>query len=159
MKLGDFRNVNFEQFMEFEIEDAGFLHTMMFRMIEDTEIAIYVVAKSKGEEFIQEETVSEALKLLEPSLVDATETQGEITFKNTPTEAIVTPVMVQDFARAPLPHNKQAFALLSKFVNFHLINMLHAAAGQANNEDLQIIKLRHYLPWCEEWPWPLNRYC
>ena len=65
--------------------------------------------------------------------------------------------MVRDVARAPLPHDDQALLLLSKYVNFHLNNVLIAAAQAARREDLEKIKPRHILRYCEELPWPLNQ--
>jgi hypothetical protein len=64
-----------------------------------------------------------------------------------------------DLRRASVGHKKEVITPLARFVNFQLIEMLRMAAEQATAENLESVKLRHILPACEKWPWPLNRWC
>lgn len=184
MELSTFKSVDFGPFSDFEIEDVGFFHTMVSRIIEDTELMSFSVAKINNRDSIDKDSVASALVLIDESLrseVEAElETEGHaggggyalavaeqvvveeetaVTFAASPSSFVVPSLEIRDFARAPLRHDSDAVQLLSKFVNFHLLNMIRAAALKCQEEGYKVIKLRHYLPWCEEWPYPLNRYC
>jgi hypothetical protein len=149
MKLSDFRNADFGEFEEFEIEDVSLVRTMVWRMVEDMDIGAYILAKARGKK-IEEDLMRELFRLIDPE----TEVSDQ-----TPEAAITSPAMVRDLSRAPVQHSEKAISLLSRFINQHLIDMFRAAAKQAVKEGLKTIKLRHILPGCERWPWPLNRYC
>lgn len=184
MELSTFRSVDFGPFSDFEIEDVGFFHTMVSRIIEDTELVSFSVAKINERENIDKDTVASALVLIDDSLRSEVDSELEaeghaggggyglavaeqvvveadtaVTFASAPSSLVLRSLEIQDFARSPLPHDPEALQLLSKFVNFHILNMIRAAALKCQDEGLKVIKLRHYLPWCEEWPYPLNRYC
>jgi hypothetical protein len=150
MRLADFPNVDFGSLADLQVEDVGFFQTMVTRIIEDVEVALYVVARYQRDNRINTDIVQIALALIAPDSSD---------YQDAPETAIVNVALVHDFARAPIAHDQDALALLSRFVNFHIIAMLRSAAEEANKEDARQIKLRHFLPWCEKWPYPLNRYC
>jgi hypothetical protein len=150
MRLADFPNVDFGRFDKLQVEDVGFFQTMVARIIEDVEVALYVVARFQGDYRITTDIVRTALALIAPDSTD---------YQDAPETAIVNVGLVHDFTRAPIDHDTEALALLSRFVNFHVIAILRSAAEEADKEDARQIKLRHLLPWCEKWPYPLNRYC
>jgi hypothetical protein len=150
MRLKYFHH-DFDKYNQFEIEDMAFFHTMVTRMIEDVEIMVGFLAKRDDEPEVTEDLVREALRVVDPVTITQLADTSQV--------AIVNSQMVIDFARPSLPHNEESIALISKYLNFRLIRLLYDAAERADEEGLNKIKLRHYLPLCEEWPWPLNRWC
>lgn len=149
MKLGDFMRIGSGEFDDFEIEDAGFFRNMIGRMIEDLDVGVYVIAREHKENEIAVQLMRQFLNLIgPPASATASMEAGS-----------VSPEMVREYARAPIDHADEALSLLARFLNFHLEDMLRRAATAAAEEGLQTIKLRHILPGCERWPWPLNRYC
>ncbi len=184
MKLSELAATDFGVLSDLQIEDTGFFLTMVQRMIEDLDLIAHTVATAEGIAEIDRTHMSRALTLVDGALSDQLaielESNGSaggggyavavqeqimieedtaVTFEATPTQFVVAGLSIEDFARAPLPHEYDAMKLLTKFVNFQILTMLRHAALKCQEEDSTQIKLRHYLPWCEEWPYPLNRYC
>ena len=185
MKLSDLTATDFGPFSDLEIEDTGFFLTMTQRMIEDLDLVVHSVAAVEGQTEVDKDLMSRALALIDSTLSVQLEAELDIngsgggnggyavavreqitieqdtpvTFEATPTQFVVAGLRIEDFARAPLSHRQDAIKLLTKFVNFQILTMLRHAAVKCEEEGATRIKLRHYLPWCEEWPYPLNRYC
>jgi hypothetical protein len=150
MRLGDLRGADFGQFSDYVIEDLATFRTMVFRMAEDVDLGAYVLARRQRVENIEGSIVQELFHLLDP----------ETKFPPDALETAVVPLRtVSDLARAPIGHSEEAISLMSRFLNFHLINMLWDAAKLAERDGGKVIKLRHILPACDHWPYPLNRYC
>ena len=149
MKLGDFGNVEFGEFTNYTIEDFSLFWTMICRMVEDLDVGAYILAKQRGKD-IGDSLTSDMLNLIGPTSDIPT---------RTPIRGIVNPEVVRDLMRAPIPHSEGAFETTARFVNFHVANMLRDAANRVKSEGSSVIKLRHILPGCEHWPYPLNRYC
>jgi hypothetical protein len=159
MRLGNLGYANLQRYENLEIADVPFFFGMAFRMIEDIDLVAYSLARATGKETIDAETLGHALDLIQSGGPSVAPREGAITFDEAPVQAFVNPGMVRDAARAPLAHDDQALGVLAKYVNFQLNNMLIVAARLAQRDDLEKIQLRHYLPYCEELPYPLNRYC
>src|SRR6266545_2924741 len=98
MRLRDFGPAaNFGSFNDFEIEDVSFFYsTIMTRMIEDAAIVIYVHAKQKGANSIEENLAEDVLHFLDPTALSSC--------KNAPVTAVVRPSVVGDFARLPIQY-------------------------------------------------------
>jgi hypothetical protein len=62
-------------------------------------------------------------------------------------------------SRGPLPYRVTALHQVGDVVAAAEYDFLRTGAQNAHDEQTQIVKLRHYLPACEKWPWPLNRWC
>jgi len=116
-------------------------------MIEDTELAAYVVTRSRGGKEIGPEEMVGAVRLIDSKADEAPQ--------NGPEEAIVRAAIIRDFAKAPMPHQEVIYAIFSKFINYKLIELLRGAAGRAAGEGTTTTRLRHFLPHCEDWPYPL----
>lgn len=152
MKLNQLSTVvDFGSYKDLEIEDFSFFSMMVIRMIEDTATVTYTLAKEKGADEIKEGLMQDTLRRLGQGAL--------LPFAGTSEVAFVFSPFVPAYARIPVPYTNEAIVLFSKFLNYHLIEMLRDAAARAANEGLNTIKLRHILPWCEKWPWPLNRWC
>lgn len=150
MRLADFRNPDFREFEDFEIEDPNFFWTLAVRIIEDLDVAGYVLAKTHEKETMDDTLTRNLVRLIDP------ETQlpmwsGQHRF--------IGPGIVSSYSRAPVSHTDKGRELVSSFVSFHISHLLRDAARRAAEEGLRKIKLRHILPWCERWPYPLNRFC
>jgi len=155
MKLANLGYLNLSRYDNLEIDDVPFFFAMAFRMIEDTDVVVYTVAKARGKPTIDLDTIGEALGLIQAG---APRREGDITFQEAPAQAFVNAGMVRDVVRAPMARDDQAAELLAKYVNFQLNNLLIAAAREAQREDLEKVLLRHLLRFGAELPYPLNRF-
>lgn len=151
--IGNFKNVDFGRFEDFIIEDSATFHTMIVRIIEDMDIMTYLITKVRNKSEIDVYLLEDVLRLLDQ--------ESKLPFENIPDDSIVSPGFIRDYLRAPLHHTDESVNLLSRFVNYLFIEMIRDAAARADLEERSegIIKLRHILPTCEKWPWPLNRWC
>jgi len=159
MRVGNLGYVNLQRYDDLEIDDVPFFFGMAFRMIEDIDLVAYSLARATGKTTIDAEVLGQALDLIQAGSPGVAPREGAISFEEAPVQAFVNPGMARDVARAPLTHDDQALGVLAKYVNFQLNNMLIAASRLAQRDDLVRIKLSHYLPYCNEWPYPLNHYC
>ncbi len=157
MRLAQLGYLNLKRFEDLEIEDVPFFFNLAFRMIEDVDVVVFTVAKARGKAAIDVDTVGEALGLIQAGAREPAASAEAVSFAEAPEQAFVNSGMVRDVARAPLAHDDQAVTLLAKYVNFHLNNLLIAAAPAAQREDLGQIKARHLQLCGEALPWPLSR--
>lgn len=148
-KLGDFENVDFGKFRELNV-DTEFLQTIATRLIADTEIAVYILAKQREAECVDGPLMISALQLLYQENPSA--------LADVPQEAIVSPGLVWETVTAPVKHEHEAITILSKFANSRLIQILRDGAKQADDQGDETIEQRHLLPFCDKLPFPLNVY-
>ena len=67
--------------------------------------------------------------------------------------------LTRDLARGPLGYGDGAAEMVAGAVATASYYFLTVGAEQARGDGSQTVKLRHFLPACEAWPWPLNRFC
>jgi hypothetical protein len=178
LRLGDFKSESFPGFGELdylEIDDLDFLRAMVSNTIEDTLLVTYVGARYRREEYVAGSGVLEALQLIETGGETRLEPfvhpdYGAYLFREAPSEAVVNrtapseavvnPNMLQEsLARMPIELDEQAVDSLARFVNTYLVTMLYRAGENARQEGADVIATRHFLPSCELWPYPLNKFC
>lgn len=155
MRIGDYGLEALKEFPDVEIEDLSSFRGMVFRIVEDTIIVPITLAKSQRKDTIDESLMREALGLITTDVARTQEAPPDGIVRS----RTVGDLMRVDFRRASVGYKEEVITVLARFVNFQLIEMLRTAASQAVEENLQSVKLRHILPACEKWPWPLNRWC
>lgn len=121
---------------------------LAIRMIEDTDLIAYVLAKGRKKSEIDKALMVDALKLIN---------QDEITeLMNVPEVIIVTPGVVQKYLKAPLKHDDEAISQLSRFVNHQLVVILRAAGLKAKAVGTDTITRDHIFECCHLLPYPFN---
>lgn len=152
-----FEGENFGNLAEFALEDPGFFEGMMYRAAEDLELALQISSIVAGDERLDVDSAGRTLELLEIR-PPAFRGIGPSVFGPQPLAdqmlAIATGV-----ARGPLDYTEDAFALVGSVLTAIANDFLVTGAGLAAAEGGQMVRLRHLLPACERWPYPLNRYC
>ncbi len=149
VRLGSFENVDFGEHQHYVVQDLRFLNSVATRMVEDVELVAYILARRQEAERIDAGTMADAVYLY---CQENAETFGEA-----PAEAIVNPEFVARQAKSPFPHDEEAILLISRFVNYRLIDALTRAAAQAREEGTHVITALHF-SWCHLLPYPFNIY-
>jgi hypothetical protein len=149
-RLRSFQNLDFGDFQDYVIEDPDFLDSIVARVIEDTELVIYVLAKEQQTKKADENLTARAIYIYSNMQRDVLTNFSE--------NAIVNPARIKTQSKSTVKLNNQAIVLFSKFVNFYLFHTVKAAAERANEEGTQIITQQHFFSWCHLLPYPLNVY-
>jgi hypothetical protein len=138
----------------FVVDDPAFVDAAIARITEDIELVTYAYALDAGEEVIDLASVRRAYELIL--------SRGEFRL---PLESPTwmrdsSRHLVRDLARAPLGYTDEANEAVSDLVGGAVFMLLASGAENANREEgSRRIRTRHYLPLCESWPYPLNRFC
>jgi hypothetical protein len=156
MRLEAFGDGIPDVYKDFTIDDVGRFQIMVNRMIEDVELITYVVVRyqretgGSSEQQIDEPQVINAIAIVDPEAASALK-GGEGSL-----QAVTHPEMVRDFAKAPVPHTDAGIQMISRYVNFRLINLLRRAAETAGQQGVKTIGIIHLAPWCHGLPYPAN---
>jgi len=149
-RLRSFQGLNFGDFEDYVIEDSDFLESLIARVIEDTELVVYVLAKVWEMETADVGLVARAIEVYG-------HVKGEVV-ADFSEDAIVNPERINDRSKLPLKRDDEAVVLFSKFVNLYLFAAIKAAAEKAREEGTQTITRLHFFSWCHLLPFPLNVY-
>jgi hypothetical protein len=148
------------------IEDLSFFTAMVYRIIEDLEVAIYMIARQTDADSINGDVAWNAINLIESGPRSQASAPGSRSVQVTRIEvenALLTgytyPDMVRGAFRSRLSYAESAVELVAKYVNLQVDRAVADARLRAQNDSSPKVKLRHILPYCEEWPYPLNRFC
>lgn len=148
MQLDGFPNLNFGDFKEFSV-DVDTCYGMAKGMIQGLELSMYIVARERGKDYVDSEMVWSTIRLLDNDVQpDVVEKFTRIGF--------TTPEIAQEFAKAPIKHDSEAFGIMASYVNYEIFGILQAGAERAAKEGERTIRVRHLLPACEKWPYPWN---
>jgi hypothetical protein len=134
------------------LEDPALFDLLAVRMIEDLELAVQVTGRTVDCELVDSDIVGRTLQLL-----GLDEVAGQMKLPDQMRE--VTQSIARDYARGPLPYATGALERLGDAVGAATYSFLSTGADNALSEGSQTVKLRHILPACESWPYPLNRFC
>lgn len=186
MNLQAFTNVDFEDYNDLILEDIDSFNVIIYEMVEDIELSAFIIQKYKERidyadfgNIISSDDLMEVLSLMDENLIariKGTQTfiNGEFLdakpsdvdakipfekFDETPLDSILSPNKLEKAVRSPYKFDTDAANQIVKYLNFKLLNMLQLAAEKAKEEGSKFIKKKHFLPYCELWPYPLNRYC
>jgi hypothetical protein len=151
--LADYGLADDPELASLAVEDPALLDGLVVRMIEDLELSAYTTARLRGRSEIDPDVADEAIRELLGQRLSEVHLPSSDTFRDQIQRR------VEDLARSPLPYVDQAQSRISDAVSTAAYNYLQVGANGARGEGLKEIKLRHYLPACEEWPYPLNRFC
>lgn len=168
MRLGDVPGMESDEFAEFTLADESAFEDSINRLIEDAELAAYVVARASAwhpipiypliairrpgdRRVIDKEVVERTLRLLG--------VEEDVIRPGSPTGGIVDSRLVRKRAKAPMRHTEEADELIARVVNSELREVLRDAAELAADEGVDRIDERHLLPACDRWPFPFNRFC
>lgn len=149
-RLSSFQNLDFREFQDYVIEDTDFLDSIVARVIEDTELVIYTLAKDQGAKIADKNLTAKAIFIYGH--------QQGFHLTKFPENALVNPERIKGHSKSPVKPDDEAIVLFSKFVNLHLFNAIRAAAEQAREEGTQTITQQHFFTWCHHLPYPLNVY-
>jgi hypothetical protein len=67
--------------------------------------------------------------------------------------------IVRGYIRGPLAYTDWSLDNLTNVVTVVAFDVLSTGGRHAREDQTDIVKLRHWLPACEHWPYPLNRFC
>lgn len=150
--LADYYGLADPSFEGFVLEDPALFDSLAVRMIEDLELAVQVLARAGERELVDSEIVGRTLQILRlDKVVDKTALPDQMRDD--------TQRAAHDYARGPLPYEDGALEEIGYAVGATTYSFVSAGAANARKERTQIVKLRHILPACESWPYPLNRFC
>lgn len=141
-----------EKFGEFTLEDLQFFQMLWSRMADDMQVIMNYDARRRSEPVVTSEIVRECIAIVDPESSSAFD-DPSVKYELVPQE------LMWAMARPRIEYTNNALVLLTMFINRRLISILSEAAALAASEGLTVVKLRHYLPLCEKWPWPFNRWC
>jgi hypothetical protein len=67
--------------------------------------------------------------------------------------------LVSRYQKGPLDYQVSSLVLFAGIVAAFTTDFLVTGGLNAQDEDTRSVQLRHYLPACDRWPWPLDRFC
>lgn len=142
----------------FTLQDPALFESLTIRMMEDLELAVQVSARAdrfglvNSGIVVNSELVGRALQVLGvDEVVSRTKVPDQVRGW---AEAVA-----RDYARGPLPYGVGALEGIGNAVAAATYSFLLTGAENASQEGTQVVMLRHILPACESWPYPLNRFC
>lgn len=151
-----FEGENFGNLAEFELEDPGFFESLMYRTAEDLELAMQVSSIVVGDERLDVDAAERTLELFE--IAPLIQTIGPPVYGPPPLASQMLAI-ARGVARGPLGYTEEAFMLVGSVLTAIANDFLVTGAELAAAEGEPVVRLRHLLPACERWPYPLNRYC
>ncbi len=146
------------------LEDPALFDSFIVRMVEDLDLSAQVTAGFFGYPEIIEEITSRSFRSLEgisqfsgrdfkslesaQSGADAPE----------PFRSNIEPI-VRTYVRGPLGYQSASLDRMTNVVTAVAYDVLSTGGQLAREEGTDVVKLRHWLPGCEHWLYPLNRFC
>jgi hypothetical protein len=140
------------QFEGIVLEDPALFDSLVIRMTEDLELAVQVAALGSGLGIVNGNIAGATLSIL-GVLARFSVDQIPVQMRRS---ALVTS---RNVTRGPLDYEDGALELVGDAVAMATYSYLTIGAQNARVDGSQVVKLRHYLPACESWPYPLNRFC
>ena len=138
----------------FVVDDPAFMDAAIARITEDLELVTYAYARDAGKEEIDFASVRRADELI------LSRGEFRLSLESPSWMRGWSRRLVRDLARAPLGYTDEATEAISDLVGGAVFVLLASGAENANREEgSRRIRTRHYLPLCESWPYPLNRFC
>jgi hypothetical protein len=144
-----------EEFGDFVLEDPVLFDGIVIRMLEDIELVGYALARNS-----QKALDSRKLEIddeITSLVVDALELPE--TGQAPPQLRDFTRDFIRQIARAPFPYTDAGLDQIAGVAADVMFDAFRFGAQGALGEGSKRIGLRHLLPACEGWPYPLNRYC
>lgn len=138
-------------FAEFSLEDPLLFDELLARMVEDLALASYINAMRNRQRQMSRETVEQTNRLLRipgPESQDSPRGLQEYLL-----------ALTHDLSRAPLSYTDEGLEWASGTIAGAAFLAFATGAEIARAEGDDTVKLRHWLPACEQWPFPLNRFC
>jgi hypothetical protein len=137
----------------FVLEDPAFVDAAIARIVEDIQLVTYVYSLVAGKREIDAESVYRVYDLIiaspdAPVLLASPEGVREWSHR-----------LVRDLSKAPLPYGEEAVERVGDLVGALVYDIFRSGAESAAEEGSRRIGTRHFLPACERWPYPLNRFC
>jgi hypothetical protein len=151
--LADYGLADDPELASMAVEDPALLDSLVVRMIEDLDLSAYTAARFVGVTEIDSGVAGEVVSQLLGDHLAGVHLPPSDAFRDQIRQR------VNELARSPLPYVDDAQSHISDAVSTAAYNYLQVGANGARGEGADVIKLRHYLPACEEWPYPLNRFC
>jgi hypothetical protein len=146
------------------LEDPALFDSFVIRMVEDLDLSVHVTAGNQGLSSVSGSVPDDSFKSLDnvnrQSGKEFTNLASPQLGINAPTEfrSTIQPI-VRTYVRGPLTYDPSSLDRLTDVVTAVAYDVLSTGAQQARAEGAQTVKLRHWLPGCEHWPYPLNRFC
>jgi hypothetical protein len=144
-----------EPIREFAIEDPALFESLINRLIEDLDLGAYVIARRENSAEITGDIVLSLIALLGTEL----DVGGHSLYEPNLLDPGPLRAQVAALARAPLAHSDEAIDVLTSILADQLSQIVNGASEAARREESSLIRARHFLPLCEDWPFPLNRFC
>lgn len=159
MLLRDLANfqISFGEFDDYDFQDFTFFVTMALRVVEDIHLMAYTIARQSQEKTINLKTVEQVINLVSSVPLNMLRLNFQLKMIDS---AFMNPTQVRGIVTAHgFPIQDDAIAQISSFGNYYLADGLENAAKTAKLENTKTVSLSHWLPYCQKWPYPLNRYC
>lgn len=154
-----------EEFDGLVLEDPATFDTFLVRVVEDLDLVQQITAGDNDKGEIPEWILERAFGVVENINRHAgrnhfLELNSARYDPKVPDELrAIIQFYVNSYIRGPLPY---VDGTLEQFVNVVTVIAYDALAiggTHAREDDTKTVKLRHWLPACENWPYPLNRFC
>lgn len=141
-----------DEFAEFVLDDPASFDTAVLRIIQDIELAAYTLTRDTGHDQMDAGSVERALEALGAD--DALERRG-----TAPAQLInYYGDLVRAYSLQPIPYADDAIHLVATVAASASYDLLRSAARRAAEDPTPVIRRSHLLRFCEEWPFPFNRW-
>ncbi len=171
MKLGDFENVDFGGYEDYELEDVSTFFQEINHSIDVLDFGVYVY---KAKEYSAESYSPLKFKISKDLLHDyfrlLQDNAGNVIQLGV-TNAIVSTETILENIKSPNSYSPGALNSFSRYMNFHLISTLTKAAQKAASNSThiaigstlrrrsnKIIKLPDIEAVCKDLPYPMNKF-
>jgi hypothetical protein len=153
-----------EEFGGLVLEDPALFDSYVIRIVEDLDLSAQVIAGHDGLPEIIRPVLEESFRSLERvNLYGGRDfrTLDSAQFDAEPSDGFRSNIqsIVHTYVRGPLAYGPESLDQVTNVVAAVAYDVLSTGGQQAREEGTETVKLRHWLPGCEHWPYPLNRFC
>lgn len=153
------------EFEGLDLEDPALFDSFVIRMVEDLDLSTQVTAGLRlPDGIVRPVELDRAFRALDiinrPDRKSLRSITSEMPTSNA-TEGLrsyIHPV-VRAYLRGPLDYDPESLDLMINVVTAVAYDALSTGAREAREHDTRTVQLRHWLPACQRWLYPLNRFC
>ncbi|WP_208300559.1 hypothetical protein [Mycobacterium sp. DL592] len=157
-----------DEFGGLVLEDPALFDAFLVRVVEDLDVCQQMTAGYLDRSEIDERVSARAFSTLDslnrPALAQR---GGEFGFLFSAQNGSESPdilragvyEVVRTYIRGPLEYSGSSLGQFANVVTAVAYDALSTGGRHAREDETDVVSLRHWLPACERWPWPLNRFC